>query len=720
MFCFNKLFVIIFLISCGNLYSQLRIYNGNLAFATQFDLDTFQNKYDVINGTLRIGSTSSSNPSNITDLSKLLGIKAVWGDVGIENNGKLKNLHGLDSILVAGYFGIHINRNDSLENVDALNNWKMWSSNTPSLDRIIEISSNQNLVSLGFNGIDTLGKVYIINNKKLRNIAGFNNTTAMNLWLGSQIVDSFSGFAKCRFMSNYFAQSNVKSFEGFNNVRNMGLQVTKCTMDSMAGSKKVYAWIDVQDCPNLKHIDFGRPLPPTKKDFTYTTYSLIKNCPKLKTIINPIQFAPSLYSTIENCGVENISFSAATYLSASFLDCPELTNINLPNADTLYLAVGRSGKLINLFVPKASLVGAAFGENGLKFIDFPLTNRINSQIGIQEDNLELVSFPNLVDAVADTYKGRNYGTGTLYVYSGNINKVKAPNTSIIYVPKLEWASIEIYTKDNSIHNFSTLKECNYLSMGLVSDSLSGNYIINPNIKYNECEDSLYLTSISRGFHTKHLDFEGNFKDSINSLKNLSGTKYLSFYYLVNNNLKIALPKLDSLISLSIVSGTKSFTNLSFLPLLKSLKGEKEKKYLGIGYNVGLSMCNTLCDVIKTFDGIPSNFLIGRNALGCNSPNEVLASCIGVSTIDPQYNNINYIQVYPNPSNSGSVVNIPLDFENLNQQVLYELYNISGILVYKYSNESNKHTITLPQLNAGIYVLKCSQGNNRYVGKVVVE
>ncbi len=725
MFCFNKLFVIIFLIFNSSLFSQLRIYNGNLAFASQFDLDTFQNKYDVINGTLRIGSTSSSNPSDITDLSKLLGLKAVWGDVGIENNGKLKNLHGLDSIIVAGYFAFHINRNDSLENVDALNNWKMWSSNTPSLDRTIDINVNKNLVSLGFNSLDTIGTVYISKNAKLRYINGFNTTRRVDLYLLSQTVDSFGGFAKCRTMANYFSYSNIKSFEGFNKVYSMGMTLTNCTMDSMVGSKNVYAWIDVQDCPNLQHIDFGRSLPPTSKDFTYTTYSLIKNCPKLKTVVNPIQFAPSLYSIIEKCGVENVSFDLATYLDAGFKDCPDLNNINIPNADTLSFLTLRNKKLINILFPKATLVDGAFSLNSLKRISFPNATRVNQRLTVIEDSLELITLPNLVDAVADTYKGRNYGTGFLSIQSLSTDSVKSPYKSKIYTPKLEWSSIEFYTNDNSIHDLSKLKECNFLTIGTGNDSVVGGFIINPDIRFNQLADSIYKVKNLLYNNDKSLLLSGNIKDNIPLLHNLNDLNMLSIGSNKTYFSNIFLPKLDNLNVLDIYENNGQFINLNFIPQINKLNGDRVIKFLGIGKNKSLSLCNTLCEVIKNYDGTysdgkPRPYYIRNNAPGCNSASEIIASCNGVNTTDPQYNNINYIQVYPNPANSGSIINIPIDFSGNNFPVQYEIYSLTGVRMHSYLQDHYTHTFTMPQLSAGMYLLHVTQGNSSYIGKIIIE
>lgn len=95
--------------------------NTSIILKTQYDVDTFSNKYShcgSIIGSLIIGDTYCS--TDITDLSQINFIQSITDDLIVQNNNHLSSLLGLEPIFnVGGDFKI-IN-NDSLQNLDYLN-----------------------------------------------------------------------------------------------------------------------------------------------------------------------------------------------------------------------------------------------------------------------------------------------------------------------------------------------------------------------------------------------------------------------------------------------------------------------------------------------------------------------------------------------------------------------------------------------------------------------
>ncbi|MEJ6791383.1 MAG: hypothetical protein QNK89_01220 [Lacinutrix sp.] len=80
-----------------------KIFNGNVVLSSQAQVDDFAHEnYNIIDGDLLIGfQASSTQTSNITDLSELISITSIDGSLNISNNPILPNLEDLNSLNLA-------------------------------------------------------------------------------------------------------------------------------------------------------------------------------------------------------------------------------------------------------------------------------------------------------------------------------------------------------------------------------------------------------------------------------------------------------------------------------------------------------------------------------------------------------------------------------------------------------------------------------------------
>lgn len=238
------------------------IYNGNVSLTNQQEVINFgKKKYNIINGKLDIYSLSSS-ASNITDLSPLLDLMEVQGDVeiklsslsnleGLNNLTKINNslniyynqslisLKGLDEIISISK-NLKIYNNNLLENINTLNKVSNISgdiniSHNPKLLIInilkevssinnIAIYSNESLESIqGFEKVNEIKyNLDINNNKVLNSISGFNDLT--NIGVGLYISDSNINnlqFSKLNTVGGPIELINNKSLQNLSGFSNL-------------------------------------------------------------------------------------------------------------------------------------------------------------------------------------------------------------------------------------------------------------------------------------------------------------------------------------------------------------------------------------------------------------------------------------------------------------------------------------------------------------------
>ncbi|WP_431135037.1 hypothetical protein [Psychroserpens mesophilus] len=173
--------------TCGNTGG---IYNGNIQLKTQLEVDNFGLfNYSSINGNFIIADFE--NPTDINNLTPLIGLESIDGSLIISGNSLLENLNGLNNITdISGSF--RIENNDLLISLTGLNNlanvgsfslsYNDNLSSTEGLNSLVSISYelwiylNDSLFSLdNFNNITSLVNLTIRQNESLTSLTGLEN-----------------------------------------------------------------------------------------------------------------------------------------------------------------------------------------------------------------------------------------------------------------------------------------------------------------------------------------------------------------------------------------------------------------------------------------------------------------------------------------------------------------------------------------------------------------
>ncbi len=737
----------IFIIFSAISNAQLRIYPNTLVLRSQYDVDTFQNNYNAIDGGLIIGSVDSFNKTNIINISKLLGIKYISKDIRIRNNKRLKNLHGLDSVVYAGVVGVLFENNDSLLNVRGLDNWANWYDTS---NASITFENNPQLVDVGLKSLTKLGFLSLYNNASLRVINGYNSISYIAGYIGvyRSEIDSINGFDNCKYIAKaILSNSKIKNISGLDNIESLNLEITDCEIDSIQGAYNTgIKQLSVINCRNLKKIDFGKGLLTSNFEFFPSSRVIIEKCQNLTTVNNPINIAKSILCYLDRTNIKTLNFDKATLLSLNMKNNPSFQDLNIPNADTLSLGISKCPSFTNIFAPKATILTdytnsneysphnppqrnhyrdfSSCYNNKINTTNFPKVKRIIGSFGVYDSLLKFVNLPELEDAIFDPYLDHNQVTGLLSLVSYDTTKVSNPNISKFNIPKFKWGSFSSACS-NTIIDLSKLEEFNFLSLWGFNNG--NDVFLNPYLHFNNYRlyapinqsftvPNYYIPSNLESF--KRIDIYNCSPKGLPKMDNVSGlVGYLSLGKLKSNFDTDYFKNISRIVDLNIGFSSPAFTNLKFLN--QKLLIYPDSLYNGgmdIYNNLGLDMCNTLCHTINNWNFFSfNNININNNLTGCNTRSEILQSC-AVSTKNPQNNNIYYIDVYPNPTNSGNTINIPLEADSEN--TLYELINLTGVSVFKYTGNNNR--ITLPKLSSGIYILSSKKGSKVYMSKVVIQ
>ncbi len=133
------------------------------------------------------------------------------------------------------------------------------------------------------------------------------------------------------------------------------------------------------------------------------------------------------------------------------------------------------------------------------------------------------------------------------------------------------------------------------------------------------------------------------------------------------------------------------------------------KYVDIWGNPKLQTCNTkfLCSFL---DNKAKKAYLRDNAPGCNTREEILATCI--TGTDEWHTTITANGVYPNPC----PLNAPLRFEGWDADFDLTLYNSLGSVVYK---GAQHNPVSLPVSIGGMYFYKVKTAGKSGSGAVVV-
>jgi len=209
------------LINIGNLSTCDEtggIYNGNVTLLTQSEVSSFGSiNFSTINGDLRIGDSAS--PGNINDITPLMSLEEVTGNLVISSNQSLGTLNGLENLVSVG--GIFIQTNPSLVSLTPL-------SNLTEIEGTVSVIGNNALTSLnGLNGITTAGFFGVISNQSLTSIDAIQSLST----LGRLVIDNNPSLNSIAALSSITTATSIQiynmplltSLEGLNQLTSVGL-----------------------------------------------------------------------------------------------------------------------------------------------------------------------------------------------------------------------------------------------------------------------------------------------------------------------------------------------------------------------------------------------------------------------------------------------------------------------------------------------------------------
>jgi gliding motility-associated-like protein len=151
----------------------LPCFSQNVTFNSQADVDAFNSATTTINGNLTIETTFINVNDPISDLSNILNLTSVTGNLSISNNDVLTNMDGFANLSSIGG-DLAISDNDALTNLDGL-------ANISTIGGDLSIFNNDTLTNL--DGLANLyavgGYLQIAQNATLTNVDGLVNISAV-------------------------------------------------------------------------------------------------------------------------------------------------------------------------------------------------------------------------------------------------------------------------------------------------------------------------------------------------------------------------------------------------------------------------------------------------------------------------------------------------------------------------------------------------------------
>lgn len=293
-------------------------------------------------------------------------------------------------------------------------------------------------------------------------------------------------------------------------------------------------------------------------------------------------------------------------------------------------------------------------------INYPNCSEINGNMTINGISITDLSALNQIESINGdfTISGTNV---SLSLNLNNLNTVQG-NFNILYNLQL--------TDLNGLNNLNTV------SLNLWLEG-------NDNLQNLNGLNSLNM--IGRDFQ---VDFNQNLV-SLNGVNNLNSIGEKLIIY--GNN---SLNSISSLQNVSEVNDGIFLSDNSSLTSLNGLQNISSNTFnqLSLFNMSNLTDCDysNFCAYLEN-SGVSS---IYNNSSGCNSEQEILNTCGSLSLTD---SNIDDIRFYPNPI-TGNLI-----YTNSNRSINYNIFNMNGVLIS--SGTLTHHSIKLPDLNAGMYILK---------------
>ncbi|WP_044398562.1 hypothetical protein [Lacinutrix sp. Hel_I_90] len=177
-----------------------KVFDGNVILNSQAQLDDFTaENYNIISGDLTIGfDASSSQMSDITNLSQFTALTGIGGKLNISNNPLLPNLEGLNNLNFVR--GLELRVNNIITSILPLSNVLALQS--------LQVEDNEALKNLdGLIGVETIWEYAVIRrNNSMLNLNGLDNLTT--------IEDGILNITESPVLTNINALSSLEMIAG--------------------------------------------------------------------------------------------------------------------------------------------------------------------------------------------------------------------------------------------------------------------------------------------------------------------------------------------------------------------------------------------------------------------------------------------------------------------------------------------------------------------------
>ncbi|WP_367391483.1 gliding motility-associated C-terminal domain-containing protein [Lewinella sp. LCG006] len=235
-------------------------FSQNVNFNSQADVNAFSSATTTINGNLTIETTlGSSDP--ISDLSNLLNLTSVTGDLIIANNDALTNLDELVNLSAIGG-GFQIFSNAALTNLDGL-------VNISAIEGYLDIRDNDALTNLdGLANLSSVGENFkIYGNATLTNLDGLANISSIGGDLGiygNDVLTNLDGLANLSVIGGYLSiayNDALTNLDGLANLSAIGgyLSITYnaaiTNLNGLANISSIVGYLSIFDNDALTNLD---------------------------------------------------------------------------------------------------------------------------------------------------------------------------------------------------------------------------------------------------------------------------------------------------------------------------------------------------------------------------------------------------------------------------------------------------------------------------------
>lgn len=540
------------------LRAQAQVYNGDLLFSNQTDIDNFSfSNYTSINGHLTVADALDGQ-HDITNLAGLAALTSVSGNVVLMNNNLLPNTLYLNLTSIGS---LRISGNPALTTINGLP-----ITNSPSF---LQIELNNALTSIAaFSSVTTLGKLIVRSNPLLSNINSLANLT--------KVTDSLQ-----------IAYSNLTHLDVFSHLNEAGSLV-------------------IQNNPFLANISGLTALVKVGKlDISYNT--VLTNVDGLTNLRSA--FLIIIYQNpalLNIAGIDNIIIS-------------DLGALYIHNNNALQKIVGSAGcvRLDILSIQQNAALTGISGFNSLKnvsYLDivenqaldtvsgFAQLDSIRGTLRLQQNGslTTINAFSKLRHIKVNYINTNNYALSNiapmplLDSISGSFTLASDTMlTNMDFVPNLRSVGMNMLIKSckrlaniNGLSNLISIRE--------------GSLIIDSCRQLTSLNGLAGLTSIALELILRHL--------GVTSLNGLHNITKVGFSLRINNNLQLI--SLNGLISLDTVGSTTVITSNPLITDLNGLRNMRRTLGIVVGDNAALVQFCGLYQLLSGND--PPNVIISQN------------------------------------------------------------------------------------------------------------